>query len=371
MMPTVSVIIPSYNHGEYIRECIQSVLDQTYQDFEIVITDDSSSDRSVEVIQSFDDARIKLFRHLENKGACATANNCILNSNGKYIAMLSSDDAWYPEKLEVQVRYIEKHPEIAAVFGKVDWIDENGDPLLHKNFSYSDVFNVKNRSRHEWLNHFFYMGNCLCHPSSLIRRECYDNVGMLNPAFSGLPDFDLWIRIFFKYEIRILDKKLIRYRWIGDKNNTSGDTNSNRIRNRFENLMIFNNYLKIKDLTEFLLIFPEAVKYGKLVDGLIPYYLGRLAIDSGPEYKVLWGLSIIYNLLQDDLLADILEKQYDFTYSSFSKFTSMYDVFRITSSIPTYQGLSVPRRSGFRAFLSASKRYLQELHLIISESLGK
>jgi hypothetical protein len=188
---------------------------------------------------------------------------------------------------------------------------------------------------------------------------------------AGLPDLDLWIRFCMKYEIRILNKKLVRFRWIGDKNNTSGDTNSNRIRNRFESLKILDNYLKITKLDELLLVFPEAVKYGKLVEELIPYYLGRMAIDIGPEYKVLWGLSIISNILQDQALADILEKQYDFTYSSFIKFTSMYDVFRITSSIPTYQGLSVPRRSAFRAFLSASKRYSQEMLLIIRESKGK
>jgi len=362
MMPTVSVIIPSYNHEKFIKECIQSVLDQTYQDFEIVITDDCSSDRSVEIIQSFDDPRIKLFKHLENKGACVATNNCILNSSGKYIAMLSSDDAWYPDKLVVQVKYIEAHPEIAAVFGKVDWVDENGDEIVYKNFSYLDVFNVKNRSRHEWLNHFFFYGNCLCHPSSLIRRECYAKVGMLNPTFAGLPDYDLWIRFTLKYEIKILNKKIVRYRWVSDTNNTSGDTNSNRIRNRFECFKILDNYLKITDLNEFLLIFPKATKYGKLVAGLIPYYLGRMAIESGPEYKVLWGLCIISDIIQDQGLADILEKNYDFTFSSFIKFSSMYDVFKITSGVP---GLSIPHRSRFRSFLSASRKYAKEIYLML------
>ncbi|HSE39385.1 MAG TPA: glycosyltransferase family 2 protein, partial [Acidobacteriota bacterium] len=98
-MPTVSVIIPSYNHERFVQECIQSVLNQTFQDFEIIITDDASIDRTVEIIEQFDDPRIKLFKHSINQGVSIAANNCIKHAKGKYIAWLSSDDAWYSEKL--------------------------------------------------------------------------------------------------------------------------------------------------------------------------------------------------------------------------------------------------------------------------------
>ena len=69
--------------------------------------------------------------------------------------MLSSDDAWYPEKLEIQVEYLEQHPEIGAVFGKVDWVDETGQIIANKNFPYTNLFEVSNRSRFEWLSYFF------------------------------------------------------------------------------------------------------------------------------------------------------------------------------------------------------------------------
>jgi glycosyltransferase involved in cell wall biosynthesis len=173
-MPIVSVIIPSYNHEAYIAECINSVLNQTFQDFEIIITDDASTDRTVQVIERFNDPRIKLFKHSINKGASVATNNCIRQSKGKYIAMLSSDDAWYPNKLDIQVKYLDTHPKIGAVFGKADWIDETGAIIKSRHFPYMDVFNVRNRSRFEWLNHFFNKGNCLCHPCSLVRRKCYD-----------------------------------------------------------------------------------------------------------------------------------------------------------------------------------------------------
>ena len=156
MTPTVSVIIPSYNHEKYIRQCIQSVLDQTFQDFEIIITDDGSSDRTVEIIETFTDPRIKIYRNYINKGASVATNNCILNSHGKYIAMLSSDDIWFPEKLDIQVNFLEKHQDISVVFSKVEWIDQD-NKLIRGFLPYKQVFNVSNRTRFEWLRHFFWL----------------------------------------------------------------------------------------------------------------------------------------------------------------------------------------------------------------------
>lgn len=339
MMPTVSVIIPSYNHEKFIKECIESVLSQTFQDFEIIITDDGSTDRTVEIIKSFGDPRIKLFVLTENRGACIAANNCINHSNGKYIAMLSSDDVWYPEKLEIQVKYLEEHPNIAVVFGKADWIDEASNLIVHKEFPYQNVFNVDNRTRFEWLRHFFKNGNCLCHPCSLIRKECYNEVGLLDPSFANLPDFDLWIRFCLKYDIHIMDQRLIRFRRLDREMNASGDVVTSRIRNRFEYKQILDHYLKIHDTRELLLIFPEAVKYGKASQDLIPYFLGRIATDSGVDFMMLWGLENIYPLLKNEITAQKLEKQCGFTHRDFIRLSGSSNVFRISTISTGYSSL--------------------------------
>lgn len=369
-MPAVSVIIPSYNHEKYIVECIQSVLDQTFQDFEIIITDDGSADRTVEFIESFDDPRIKLFKFHKNRGACVAANNCIRHASGKYIAMLSSDDAWYPQKLAVQVKYLDEHPKIAVVFGKVDWINESGNPITNINFPYRNVFNVKNRTRFEWLRYFFEQGNRLCHPCSLVRRECYSEVGMFNPALASIPDLDLWIRICLKYDIMILNQKLIRFRRIGEEINASGDTIKSRVRNRFEYLQVLNNYLKIKKPDEILLIFPGAIRYGKVTASLIPYFLGRIAIDTGWDFKMLWGLDIIYNFIQDQKLSKILDEKYNFSYQDFIKLTSECDLFKISRILQSVDP-PPPHRSVVKKILSASKRYIKELYSIAADILTK
>jgi len=327
-MPTVSVIIPSYNHEKYVRECIQSVLDQTFQDFEIIITDDCSTDRTVEIIESFKDPRISFFQHSTNKGVSVTANDCLMHASGKYVAWLSTDDAWYPEKLAVQVGYLEQHPYIATIFGKVEWVDEFGNPM-DEQFPYLHVYDVENRNRHEWLRQFFMIGNCLSLPSSLVRRECFSEVGMFDPVFAGVPDLDLWVRICLKYDIMIMDQKLIRNRWISDESNASGNTIKNVIRNRFEFRYILDQYLKINKPDELLTIFPDAIQYGTITTETIPYFLARLAIASKLDYKMLWGMDIIHRLIQDEKIAHLLEDKYGFSSLEFIKLLRQCDPFRL------------------------------------------
>jgi len=358
MIPTVSVIIPSFNHERFIKECIESVSNQTFRDFEVIITDDGSTDNSVAIIKSFSDPRIKLFVHPKNRGACIAANNCISQSKGKYIAMLSSDDAWYPEKLAVQVKYLENHPHTAAVFGKVDWINENSDLILDERFPYKHVFDVKNRTRYKWLNQFFKYGNCLCHPCSLVRRECYKDIGLLNPALASIPDLDLWIRMCLKYNIFVLDQQLIRFRRMNQELNASGDNIKNRIRNRFENKQVLNHYLDITDPKELLKVFPEAATYGEVAPNIIPYFLGRVAIDSGLEFKILWGLEVIYNLLQEEEAARTVEDNCNFAPRDLIKLAGECDVY----SLALISQQPVVQVSWIRRFLSKSKRHLKETY---------
>jgi hypothetical protein len=192
-----------------------------------------------------------------------------------------------------------------------------------------NVFNVDNRSRVEWLRHFFMVGNCLCHPCSLVRRECYTEIGLLNPVYAKTPDLDLWIRLVLKYDIFILDRKLIHMRWLGNENNASGETRNNRSQVYFEHRHSLDHYLEITDPGEFLSIFPEATKYGKVTSGTIPYHLGRLAIENGWYYKVLWGLDVIYSLLVDQRLARQVETNCNFTYKDYMQLTGDHDPFGI------------------------------------------
>src|SRR5215472_5655480 len=126
-VPRVSVIISSYNHERFVARAVDSVLTQTYKDFEIVITDDASTDGSADVLRVYadNDSRIKLFVNRFNYET-HSVNNCIQHARGDYIAVFHSDDEFFPTKLEKQVDILDRHPEIAAVFSHVRIVDEQG-----------------------------------------------------------------------------------------------------------------------------------------------------------------------------------------------------------------------------------------------------
>jgi glycosyltransferase involved in cell wall biosynthesis len=113
-MPAVSVIIPTYNRAEFLRLAITSVLNQTFQDFEIIVVDDASEDHTHEVVHNFRDKRIKYIHHEVNKRVAAARNTGVLNSSGAYIAFVDDDDEWLPKKLQMQVALLENSPSIVG-----------------------------------------------------------------------------------------------------------------------------------------------------------------------------------------------------------------------------------------------------------------
>ena len=127
-MKTVSVIIPVYKVENYIAATVQSVLDQTYENFELLIIDDGSPDRSVEICQQFTDPRIRIIRQ-ENRGVAAARNTGIRHAQGEYIALLDADDIWVPQKLEKHVEHLDNSPEVGVSFCRSAFIDQEGKPL--------------------------------------------------------------------------------------------------------------------------------------------------------------------------------------------------------------------------------------------------
>lgn len=299
-VPIVSIILTSYNHEKYIGNAIQSVLDQTFQEFELIIIDDCSSDSSWDIITSFRDPRIIAQRYNVRCRGAKWINEVIgTRARGKYISIHHSDDLFHPEKTAKQVAYLEAHPEIGAVFSYVDVIDENGLPFEDTGHFYYAIFRQRNRSRYEWLRHFYYYGNCLCHPSILIRKTCYENVGLYNPFYGSLPDFDMWVRLCLRYDIYVFQESLISFRVFSNNNNTSASTPETAVRVYNEYRHIIRNYLKISSVEELKQIFPEVVRIKTDESELIPYELARISLDSELNRAVLtdFGINLIYELI--------------------------------------------------------------------------
>jgi glycosyltransferase involved in cell wall biosynthesis len=321
----VSIILTSYNHAKYLRQSIESVLNQSFSDFELIIWDDASTDNSWEIINSYSDPRIRSFQSKENVGG--TIQLALQIALAGYIAIHHSDDLWAPTKLEKQVDYLENHPNVGAVFTNVQVIDEDGDPYENKDHPYYAVFDQPNRSRFEWLNHFFYNGNALCHPSILIRKICYNNIDF-REGITQLPDFDKWIQLCLKYDIHILQEKLTLFRVRDDEANVSGNRPDNRIRSQFELLKVLDHYKSISSADVLLKIFPEASQYIHDVYTDILFALGMIAVESQTNNVIkLFGLNLLFDAINTPERAEQLMKFLNFDKETFKELTAKHDVF--------------------------------------------
>ena len=328
-MPKVSVILTSFNHAKYLREAIESVLKQTFADFELLIWDDASSDNSWEIIAQYVDPRVKAFRNEEPKRGIWGINKSILEiASGDYIAIHHSDDAWEAEKLEKQVAVLDSRPEIGAVFTNAYPIAEDGSPLADEKHFYASIFDQPNRTRYEWLRFFFSCGNALCHPSVLIRKRCYRDCGPYRFGFAQLGDFDMWIRLCLKYEIHIVSERLIRFRVRDHEANTSGDRKEVRIRSAYEFYKLLSNYRTIRDFSEFVKVFPSAFKFGRDHEFDLDFALAMVCLEEKPYVCTqLFGLELLFEAISDPKRATNLKRLYDFDYKSFIELTAQHDIF--------------------------------------------
>lgn len=327
--PKVSVIIPVYNQEKFIAEAIKSVLNQTFQDFEIIITDDGSTDNTSTEINKFSDPRIKVFTFEKNKGISNALNNCISNSKGEYIAVLNSDDLFLPDKLEKQVNFLEKNKDEAAVFTLANIVDENGSAFRDKNHFYFAIFDQPNRSRFEWLNRFFYKGNCLCHPSMMIRKQCFESIGHYDIRFHQMQDFELYVRICMKYDIYIIQEKLVNFRVLDNEANVSGNRPDSRNRSVWEMEKILDNYLKI-GAEDFKAVFPESKVFKRsLNEALVPFYISMIASRVDSAWYKHFALQALYCLVGNRGKLEIMQASENFDSQSFVHLTGELDAFQI------------------------------------------
>lgn len=328
--PKVSVVLTSYNHEKFLRESIESVLDQTFRDFELIIWDDASNDESWQIINSYSDPRIKAFRNSKNE-VRGSINKAISGAAmGELVAILHSDDAWEPDKLEKQVAVLEERPDIGAVFSFALIIKENGELFTDQSHFYFDIFNQPNRTRYEWLSHFFFIGNALCHPSVLVRKSCYSECGLYRGTFYQLDDFDMWVRLCMKYEIFIIPEKLVHFRLLDNEENASGNRPDSRIRSQIEFLQILDNYRNIKDFRELIEIFPEAKKYYINGDGDPLFALGMIALEPNRNNLLhLFGIKLLFEALDDSNRAKKIFEIYNFRNKDFYTLTGENDVFSL------------------------------------------
>lgn len=201
MVPIVSIILPTYNRARLIGRSINSVLLQTFHDFELIVVDDASTDNSEDVIKELSDPRLRYIRHEMNRGGAAARNTGIQAAAGNFIGFQDSDDEWLPEKLAKQIQaFHTSSQETGVVYSGCNRIDG-----LKKTYIPSPGINPKRGKLHSRL----LAGNFITLPSLLVKKECLEKVGVFDERLLRLHDWDLFIRIARHYDFAFIDEPLL------------------------------------------------------------------------------------------------------------------------------------------------------------------
>ena len=205
-MPKVTVVIPTYNRSHLLKAAILSVLNQTYQDFEIIVVDDASTDDTSEVVAGLDEQRIKYTHHEVNQGEAGTRNSGILSARSKYIAFLDDDDEWLPQKLEMQVEKTVTSTKRTGLIYTGLIICRYVENKLIKEFQNIPVHKGN-------IYHLLKNRNFIVTPSSVfIKTECVEKVGLFDTEIAYGLVYDYWIRISKHFDIDYLAETLVKYR---------------------------------------------------------------------------------------------------------------------------------------------------------------
>lgn len=198
--PAISVLMAVHNGEAFLREAIESVLVQSFEDFEFIIVDDGSQDRSVELIESFADARIRLLRNAGNQGLAASLNRGLEAARGEFVARMDADDIALPNRLEVQIGYMREHTAVGAC-GAARIVRRGGEERLH------------NTQPADRLKYEFLLGNPLAHPTVMLRKSALVAHGLkYNPAYRYAQDYDLWARMQDVCDVANLSVPVLIYR---------------------------------------------------------------------------------------------------------------------------------------------------------------
>lgn len=311
----VSVCMNAYNASNTIAQSLESVLNQTYKNLQIIIVDDCSTDNTAEIVKSYDDDRIELYTLPKNFNISNANNECLHRAKGEYIAHIDSDDIWAEDKIEKQIKFLENNAHYGACFTHATLIDENGRPFVSGELPeiLFSIFNRENMTQAGFVRRFYDSSNFLCHSSVVMRMSVYEKLGDHDLTLNKLHDYDYWIRMNFICPLYIYPEKLVLYRIWHANNSTLANAdilghNEEYVRIAYKLvndcpremfLEAFSDKLQLKEYTD------EEVELEKA------FVLGG-ALHMYPDNKVL-EMKKLDELFKDKKYAELAEEKFGFT----------------------------------------------------------
>lgn len=258
--PQISVIMGVYNGERFLREAIESILNQSYSDFEFIICDDCSTDSTAKILYEFADmdTRVHIIQNRKNLGLAASLNKCIDKSRGVYLARMDCDDFSDPERLKIQVKYLDTHPDIAVIATSTYYMDDHGDVYAQRVWENEKKFNLGQVVK----------GTPFVHPTVMMRSTSIKKVGgyTVNSLTTRAEDYDLWCKLCESGEkLSVLQQKLFYYR---EDNNIS----KRKIRYRLQEIQLKGKWIYKTKMPIYYYLY--AIK--PLLIGLIPLKIYKI-----------------------------------------------------------------------------------------------
>ncbi len=210
----VSVCVPTYNGAAFIEEALHSILNQTYQDFELLVVDDGSTDATLDIVQSFPDPRIQVHRNPERLGIPANWNRCLELAGGEFVCLFHQDDVMLPENLECKVQLLSADETVGFVHSGVEALVDESAPSSFANWI-EDATEDTVFDGLEYFRTLLLRGNRVCAPTVMARRHALLEQGGFDKDLGFACDYAMWLRLCLTYRVGFLARPLIRYRWHG------------------------------------------------------------------------------------------------------------------------------------------------------------
>lgn len=288
--PKVSIIIPVYNCEKYIEEAINSAINQSYNNYEVLVVDDGSTDNTPQTLEKYKNS-VTLLRQ-EKSGQASALNNGIRKATGEYIALLDSDDVCMPDRISKQAKYLDNNSDIALVYSNLCQIDSNGSIIR-------EISTKKFRHIQLLQNNYF------ARSSAMIRRKCLNTVGAFDEENSGNDDWDMWVRLSELYPMAGIDEVLIKYR-IHDHNTSANRPNRMNFERYTKMRLRINKYIRC-DKPLWLLVMVYRSKFEWII-GKIPFVGERFPnfwrvlsrLTDVIEYVIVKYMILLTNLIKRD-----------------------------------------------------------------------
>lgn len=213
-MAIISVIIPTYNRADYLKLAIESILAQDFQDFEIIITDNASTDHTQQVVEAFQSEKIRYFKNETNIGVVPNHNLALQKAHGEYIHIFSDDDIMYPNNLQVKYEALINSGSL-FVHGNIEVINSTGIVVKDSHWASEFILDfpqISNYTQKDNFDRLFQEWNFISMPSVMFHRSLLDHVGYLHESYKFCPDWDYWLRASLVTNFIYIHDKLIQYR---------------------------------------------------------------------------------------------------------------------------------------------------------------